>query len=446
MNRIIALGLIVASGTALQAQSIHVRESVSDGAGKPVANAVVALTKIGMRDTTGPDGAYSLINPAVSIGRRPSSLTESMRLDDGVLEFRVGDPAPLKVEVYDMKGELRNKGSLPMAQAGDYHFDIRSASLSDQTLIVRASIGPLVQAFRYFPRHNVNSQVGFTIARPGSASSMLAKIAGVVDSLNVTAVGYVPKKIGLASYDTTVNVILAADATIVYNPCPTNGTPCKILPFGDSITEGVASTDGCGYRTQLFKLIVAASQKITYVGSLTKGPATVSGVPFPRSHEGHAGWRIGGPGSTGGSGIYSLLPSPALSDNPNIILLLIGANDVFSTGSEGMADRLDALIEKIAQNAPTALIVLAQMTPIGTSNKGHTAAQVEAANAAQAAYNAKIPGIIQAHAARGQHIIGVDMSKMPLSDLSTSSMHPNDKGYAYMADIWYPAIKGLLPK
>ena len=50
------------------------------------------------------------------------------------------------------------------------------------------------------------------------------------------------------------------------------------------------------------------------------------------------------------------------------------------------------------------------------------------------------------HAAKGQHIVGVDMSKMPLSDLGSDNVHPNDTGYAYMANIWYAAIKDLLPK
>ena len=80
--------------------------------------------------------------------------------------------------------------------------------------------------------------------------------------------------------------------TVAYAPCPTNGSPCKILPFGDSITRGVKSSDDAGYRSQLFKLIVAAKQKVTFTGSLTNGPTQVSGQPFPRMHEGHPGWTI----------------------------------------------------------------------------------------------------------------------------------------------------------
>lgn len=226
--------------------------------------------------------------------------------------------------------------------------------------------------------------------------------------------------------------------TVAYAPCPTNGSACKILPLGDSITMGDRSSDKAGYRSRLYTLIVAAKQKVTFIGSLADGPTQVSGQPFPRMHEGHSGWTI--------NQLGSLIPSPALTGGPHIILLDIGANDVFPNERDTMATRLDALVEKVAQNAPTALIVLAQITPVGVANNGHTAAQVDLANAAQAAYNSKIPGIIQAHAVRGQHIIGADMSKMPLSGLGTATLHPNDSGYTYMAGIWYAVIKDLLPK
>lgn len=241
----------------------------------------------------------------------------------------------------------------------------------------------------------------------------------------------------------------AGSGATSYKPCPTSGDPCKLLPFGDSITRGVKSSDDAGYRSQLFKLIVAAKQKVAFIGSLTNGPTQVSGQPFPRTHEGHAGWTID-PGyseSGGYGGISSLVPSPALNGGPHIVLLHIGTNDLFSTKDTAtMSTRLDALVEMIAQNAPSALIVLAQLTPVGATNNGHTQAQVDAANAAQMAYNGAIPGIVDSHAAKGQHIVMVDMSKLPVPQgLTTDSVHPNDLGYAYMASIWYAAIKDLLP-
>ncbi|MEO6095917.1 MAG: carboxypeptidase-like regulatory domain-containing protein, partial [Fibrobacteria bacterium] len=266
MNRIFAFGLSVVFGSSLHAQTINLRGVVSNGSGQPVAKAVVELVKLGIRDTTGSDGAFS-INKAVLSNRSLSATRterESIKLDKGVLEFTLDKPSPVKIEVFDVKGNLLSKDLLPKAQPGTYHLNIdlniatniASDAHSDKILIVQASIGPLVRSFRYFPSQHVISEGDFTIASPRSAGGMLAKLAAAVDTLNISAVGYTPKKIGLSAYDTTVNVTLS-DATTVYNPCPTNGSPCKILPFGDSITEGVKSSDGGGYRSQLFKLIVA---------------------------------------------------------------------------------------------------------------------------------------------------------------------------------------------
>jgi lysophospholipase L1-like esterase len=227
-----------------------------------------------------------------------------------------------------------------------------------------------------------------------------------------------------------------AGGTMAYNPCPTNGDPCKILPFGDSITHGFASTDDAGYRSQLFKLIVAANQKVTFTGSLANGPTQVSGQTFPRMHEGHDGWTIDPGFSTfGAGGISSLIPSPAFDGKPHIVLLHIGTNDTNFMDTANMSTRLETLLDKIAQASPSSLIVLARITPLGYTSTALTT------------YNAQIPGIVQSHAAKGQHIVGVDMSKMPVpADIGSDNVHPNDQGYAYMAGIWYAAIKDLLPR
>lgn len=74
-----------------------------------------------------------------------------------------------------------------------------------------------------------------------------------------------------------------------YTPCPTTGEPCKILPLGDSITDGIGVQGGGGYRIELFRKARAAGKNITFVGSLVNGPSMVDGAAFPRNHEGHSG-------------------------------------------------------------------------------------------------------------------------------------------------------------
>ena len=285
MNRFTASGLIIALGSALHAQPINVRGRVSNGAGQPVANAVVELLLKGIKDTAGSDGAYSILQSGVSLRPDPPALTENMRLDHGRLEFTVGRTSLLKLEVSDAGGNILKKESLSNAQPGVYHMDIADLPHSRRMLIIQASIGPLVRTFRCLPTRKAFAEAAFTIAGRRLDGGALAKSAAAVDTLKVSAAGYAPKRIGLASYDATVSVILETDATTVYNPCPANGSPCKILPFGDSITRGAKSSDEGGYRAPLYKLMLAGKQKATFTGSQSHGPSQVSGQPFPRSHD-----------------------------------------------------------------------------------------------------------------------------------------------------------------
>jgi hypothetical protein len=211
-----------------------------------------------------------------------------------------------------------------------------------------------------------------------------------------------------------------------YHPCPATGD-CKILPLGDSITWGI-QYDGA-YRVELFTKAVADSKKITFTGSLSNGPSTVSGQPFPKANEGHSGWTI--------DQDAGLIPSPALMTIPNIVLLHIGTNDIYaSSGQSTMPDRLGKLVDKLIAGAPDALIVVAKITPLSNSSW----------NATIKTYNDAIPGVIKTRADAGKHVIGADMNTGFTSGmLSSDGVHPNQSGYDFMGDQFYSVIKSYLP-
>jgi lysophospholipase L1-like esterase len=230
-----------------------------------------------------------------------------------------------------------------------------------------------------------------------------------------------------------------------YQPCPSNGDPCKVLPLGDSITFG-ALYDG-GYRVRLFTKAVAAAQKITFTGSQSNGPTTVSGKPFPRQHEGHGGWTISTANSSSGAtaGVSGLIPSPAFDTKsggiPHIILLMIGTNDVYApSGQSEMAKRLGDLIDKIVGAAPDALLAVAKITPFAGSYASHT----PTINT----YNDAMPGLVKSRADAGKHVVLVDLNTgfSTSTMLSSDGVHPNQAGYEYMGEQWYAAIASLLPK
>ncbi len=229
-----------------------------------------------------------------------------------------------------------------------------------------------------------------------------------------------------------------------YLPCPTTaGTACAILPLGDSITEGWLPSGGVGgYRVELFSQAVLAGKNITFVGSQTSAnaPGTVQNRAFPKNHEGHDGYTIDG--GSGSSGIAGTITDQAMSKyHPNIVLLMIGTNDVNGNIDTANAPtRLGNLIDEITTDAPTALVVVASIIPIASGN-----------NANAMAYNAKLPGLVSTRAAAGKHVIFVDNYAAFIKDPSyqTSEMsnylHPNTAGYAVLGDSFYAALGAYLP-
>jgi len=215
-----------------------------------------------------------------------------------------------------------------------------------------------------------------------------------------------------------------------YDPCPTGGGACKVLPLGDSITYGIQYAGA--YRVELFHDAQTAHQHITFVGdpSLANGPTMVDGVAFPQDNDGHSGWTI--------DQIATLVPSPALQTNPDIVLLMIGTNDMYSqTQPVAQApQRLAALIDGIISADAHALLVVAEITPLQNSTW-----EMQVQN-----YNAAIPALVQARAAMGKHVALVDMHTgfVTATMLSSDGVHPNMAGYDHMGDVWYAAVKDVL--
>jgi hypothetical protein len=208
-----------------------------------------------------------------------------------------------------------------------------------------------------------------------------------------------------------------------YNPCPTNGDPCRILPVGDSITFGI-NYEGA-WRPEIFHRALMAGQKITFTGTLQNGPQTIDMMPFPRRYEATSGITIDGISNQITSNKTLMMPA-------DIILVHIGTNDMYMTPT-GAPMRLGNLLDKLATGLPNALIVVAKIIPLGGSDS-----QVKA-------YNAAIPGIVQTRVAAGKHILVLDLfTNFPAGGMD--NVHPYQSGYNWMGDRFYEVISGLLPK
>ncbi|MEY2930255.1 MAG: hypothetical protein RL033_1004 [Pseudomonadota bacterium] len=222
-----------------------------------------------------------------------------------------------------------------------------------------------------------------------------------------------------------------------FNPCPTDGSPCKIMPLGDSITDGVGSQagGGGGYRVELFRQAVADGHDITFVGTRpANGPNMVAGQTFPRNHEGLSGDSIQGTANRAATAVPST--------TPDIILLHIGTNNLGGNGvPQEVPGQLASLVDQIIEDAPDALLVVAQLIPTTQAQRTQNTQ----------AYNATIPALVQSRAAQGKHVVLVDMfdafTNNPggVNPLMNDFLHPNVAGYVVMAQTWYDAIESVLP-
>lgn len=207
----------------------------------------------------------------------------------------------------------------------------------------------------------------------------------------------------------------------------------NIMPLGDSITEGTVPG---GFRDPLDRLLTQNGYGFHFVGSNTTNPTALLTSQKQTHHEGHSGYVIQA-GTSGRAGILDNLPrwlGPS-GPHPDLILLMIGTNDVdLNYRLAAAPDRLGSLIFAICDPMtglrPQAHLIVASITPIGNAAEE---ARVEA-------YNAAIPGVVNAHRALGQNVSFVDMhSFLTKSDLA-DKLHPGVRGYQKMGEAWYEAV------
>ena len=224
-----------------------------------------------------------------------------------------------------------------------------------------------------------------------------------------------------------------------FNPCPALPEPCKVMASGDSITVGAQSTDTGGYRVALFHTALQHSKQLTFVGPSGAGPSSVDNVPFPDKHDGHSGYIIDTVDSR--KGLLPLMAGNLDKFKPNIVLLMIGTNDMNSNVDiPGAPARLAKLLDLVTTSAPDTLLVVAQLIPTRTDSLNDSVKK----------FNAELVNLVKARAQQGKHIVSVDMYGAFTANANYKTawlfdgLHPNDAGYAKMADVWYPAISGFL--
>ncbi|KAH7131681.1 SGNH hydrolase-type esterase domain-containing protein [Dactylonectria estremocensis] len=199
------------------------------------------------------------------------------------------------------------------------------------------------------------------------------------------------------------------------------GTKLRILCVGDSITAGLLSgengSNGNGYRLQLRDDL--SEDEVVFAGTVASGNMT-DGY--------YAAWngrRIGA---------ITDMVGPALTHRPNIVLIHAGTNDMSvkipgDHSADGAAERLGHLIDKVMAACPDAVILVAVLIP---RCGDYTAASFPA-------FQSLIPKVVEQRRSGGGHVLAVDMSTFPESELH-DCLHPTSEGYRELGHSWYDFV------
>jgi lysophospholipase L1-like esterase len=196
-------------------------------------------------------------------------------------------------------------------------------------------------------------------------------------------------------------------------PSASAAAPLPVMALGDSITYGIGSATSSSYRVGLRRKLVNAGLAVDFVGSQRSGSGT------DRENEGHPGWTIA-----------------QLSDNvtgwlaayrPDVVLVHAGTNDLKQNAAVvGAPGRLAALIDRIHAARPSAQVFVQQLV---SSSDATVQVRIDA-------FNAALPAAV---AGKGSWLHLVDQSGVE-GTMLRDDLHPNDAGYAQMADNLYASL------
>lgn len=223
--------------------------------------------------------------------------------------------------------------------------------------------------------------------------------------------------------------------------CAQEETPLRVMPLGDSITDGFTVTGG--YRVPLWHMLDDAGLAggIDFVGPNWGS----DGIADP-NHAGYSGYSIADiPNQR--SGIYNFIDW-LMEENPaDVVLLQIGTNDILSSYElDSAGARLELLVDSILTYIPDGGMLYVSTIPymdadVTTYTDAYTAEEMDAA---VDAYNADVRAVVAKKAAEGKPIAQADINAVLTKADLGDGVHPSEEGYRKMAEYWYGVLTAYM--
>ena len=192
--------------------------------------------------------------------------------------------------------------------------------------------------------------------------------------------------------------------------------PFRIMALGASITQGIQSSKGNGYRESLRTQLALGGNLVNMVGSKRNGSMIDS------DNEGWPGFII--------DQVHDKAKASVPQMKPNVILINAGTNDCIQNVDVANAGkRMENMINDLYTMSPGTTIILSSLIVNKQAATENRVGQV----------NPQYSALADRLRSAGKSIVFVDMhgpDGPQLADMADDT-HPNDAGYEKMAKIWY---------
>ena len=202
----------------------------------------------------------------------------------------------------------------------------------------------------------------------------------------------------------------------------------KILPLGDSITEGVPFT----YRYSLHSRLTQEGYSFDFVGSHTSGGWDYPDSGWDRDNEGWAGWTT--------ESIQEALSSWTPEYEVDIALIHLGTNDAGGGDVDASAAAMISIVEQLREKNDSISICIAQILPFGSLPAEDGELGADELNLFVDSWNARLAELASDMNRSGSRIVLVDMNRdFGDADLD-DGVHPTRAGAEKMAEKWLACI------
>ncbi len=199
---------------------------------------------------------------------------------------------------------------------------------------------------------------------------------------------------------------------------------CKIMPVGDSITEGGAGF--VSYRYPLWEKLISAGYLFEYVG--TRSAASRIG---PLKHEGYSGKNA--------EFLAQTVAENFRKQPADIVLLATGHNhSIEENPVPGIIQATESMIASFRAANPKVAVLVAQVIPSGKLPKYEYIPRL----------NDEIAKLAERLNTADQPVIAVNLAEGFdwKTDAVADKVHPNARGAEKIATKWFEALSGVMEK